>query len=455
MKKFVLAFFCALFFTSRASDLIVPNPYSVQFHKAYSLYPSVPKGILEAVAYTQSRFSHLSGPNESCIGIPKAIGVMGLIEDGKNYFRSNLYKVAALSGFPAERIKDDPEYNIVAYAAAFNELQQQKNIFSDVPADYKTILIELSELPLSTDLVNDFALNSHLYQVYWFLNKKEFSEAYGFPLYNTNIKHMFSANYEVLSSPLIKVSEITIISSLGQSYKGTNAATLASPDYGPALWNPTSCNYSSRNGVGITAVAIHDVEGSYAGCISWFKNCSASASAHYVLRSSDGQITQMVLESNKAWHIGSENPYTVGLEHEGYANSSAWYTNAMYNASAALVKDICADNGINPLRCYYGPGCSGSSGTCGLGACTKIKGHQMYPNQNHTDPGPYWNWDKYYKLINNTYSLITYTAGSGSFYDSGGPSGNYSDDERKVYLFTKNGATNVTLNFTSFNLENK
>lgn len=437
----------------RSNELLVADPYSQQFKKAYSLYPSVPKGILEAVAWTQSRFTHLVPQQESCIGYPKTYGVMGLVADGKNYFRNNLTSISQLSGFREEDMIKDPEINIIAYASAFSKLQQQENIFGNQLSAYRSIFIGLSELPVTNDLQNDFALNTHLYQIYWFLGQRDFQVEYSFPNYQIDMKELFGDNYEVLSAGSIRVSEKMITSGTGLNYKNSNASLLVSPDYASAIWNPTSCNYSSRNSTPITAVAIHDVEGSYAGCISWFKNCNANASAHYVLRSSDGQITQMILEADKAWHIGSENPYTVGLEHEGYNNNPVWYTNAMYVSSANLVRDICVDNSINPLRTYYGPGCSGSTSSCGLGACTKVKGHQMFPNQTHNDPGPYWNWDKYYKLINNTYSVVSYTNGSGNFYDSGGPSSNYVDDERRVYLFTKTGATNITLNFTQFDLE--
>ena len=48
----------------------------------------------------------------------------------------------------------------------------------------------------------------------------------------------------------------------------------------------------------------------------------------------DGQVTQMVCESDKAWHVGTENPYTIGLEHEGKADYEGWYTEAMYQASS-------------------------------------------------------------------------------------------------------------------------
>lgn len=456
MKKSLLFLFIFQFFIIRATDLVCPNPYSASFKKAYVLNPSIPKGVLEAIAFTQTRFKHLTQDQEpSCIGIPQAKTVMGLIEDGKNYFRNNLIKVSQLSGFRVDEINSNPELSILAYAKAFSQLQNQKSIYGTDLASYMPIFIELSELPLEQELQQNFALSSHLYQLYWFLNNKECQLAYNLPAYSLDLASIFGDNYSVLSSSYVTISEKEI-SGNGNSFKLNNNVTLAAaPDYPPAIWDPTSCNWSSRSGTPISAVTIHFVQGSYAGCISWFKNCSANASAHYVLRSSDGQVTQMVLESNKAWHVGSENPYTVGLEHEGYINNISWFTTAMYNSSGVLTRDICNDNGINKLRTYFGPGCTGTTPQCLQGSCVKVKGHQMYPSQSHTDPGPNWNWERYYKIINNTYSITaTYTNYTGVFYDSGGASANYGNDERKFWLFTKPGTTNITLSFTSFNLEN-
>ncbi|MBA2613470.1 MAG: N-acetylmuramoyl-L-alanine amidase [Bacteroidetes bacterium] len=456
MKKIFAAVISFTFFISNANDLLVENPFSRSFKKAYALNPSVPKGILEAISYTQTRFQHLDNTTEpSCIGYPRAYGVMGLILDGKNYFRNNLSRISQLSGFSEKEIISSPETSILAYAKAFGQLQTQQHQFSSDLSKYQTILIELSELPVTDDLQNNFALNAHLYQVYWFLSNSGFQDVYDFPDHKIDLQKIFGDNYSVLSSKSIIINSTSIKSESGQTFKLTSAASIMSPDYPSAIYTPAgSCNYSSRGGTQISAVTIHDVEGSYAGCISWFQNCAASVSAHYVVRSSDGQITQMVLESAKAWHVGSENPYTVGIEHEGYNNTASWYTNAMYTTSGALVKDICTDNAINPLRTFYGPGCNGTTQQCLQGSCVKVKGHQMFPNQTHNDPGQYWNWAKYYKIINNTYSITaTYTTATGTFYDSGGPTTNYGNDERKFWLFTKAGTTNITLSFTSFNLE--
>ena len=459
MKKIILllVIICP-FFTKASSELLVPNNYDLSFKKAYALNSTLPKGVLEAIAFTQTRFNHLDETTEpSCIGYPRAFGVMGLTDNGQNYFRNNLIYISQLSGYSVNDMKFDPEKNILAYAKAFSILQTQQAIFGNHLEDYKSIFILLSELPLTDDLQNDFALNAHLYQLYWFLSKGEFQDYYSFPDYQINLRSLFGSNYDVVSASSIQIAPTGISNSSGAQYRSSglgNSVTVASPDYAPALWNPTTCNYSSRSGTAITAIAIHDVEGSYAGCISWFKNCSANASAHYVVRSSDGQITQMVYETDKAWHIGSENPYTLGIEHEGYNNNASWYTTAMLTGSAGLVKDMCTSNNINPLRCYFGPGCSGTTQQCLQGTCVKIKGHQMFPNQTHNDPGPYWNWEKFYKLINNTPTITTITTNTGSFYDTGGSSANYNADERKLWLFQPTSNTPVTLNFTSFAVEN-
>lgn len=162
---------------------------------------------------------------------------------------------------------------------------------------------------------------------------------------------------------------------------------------------PTSCDYSgcyqfvsasssnysnySRGPSDISLIIIHTVQGSYSGCISWFQNSSASVSAHYVVRSSDGQVTQMVKEEDVAWHAGnwSYNLASVGIEHEGYVDApSTWYTTAMYTASAALSSDIASRNGISP-------------------STSTIIPHADVPGTTHTDPGSGWDWDYYLSLI--------------------------------------------------------
>ncbi len=163
----------------------------------------------------------------------------------------------------------------------------------------------------------------------------------------------------------------------------------AQPDYPGARWVPAySGNYTTANRPSshpIRYVIIHVTQGSYAGAISWFQNPRARVSAHYVLRSSDGEITQMVRHKDIAWHAGNwtYNTQSIGLEHEGWVNDPRWFTDAMYRASANLTRYICNQYGIPTTRTY-------------------IIGHVEVPGATHTDPGPHWNWDYYMSLINNT-----------------------------------------------------
>jgi hypothetical protein len=157
-------------------------------------------------------------------------------------------------------------------------------------------------------------------------------------------------------------------------------------DYGPALWAPADPgNYTVANRVSdfpINYVVIHTTQGSYSGTINWFQNPASNVSSHYVIRSSDGQITQMVREKDIAFHAGNwtYNTQSIGIEHEGFVDNPSWYTDSMYRASAALTRNICLKYGIPMTR-------------------SRIIGHFEVPSATHTDPGPNWNWTFYMQLV--------------------------------------------------------
>lgn len=425
---------------------------STFFSPAYQNHPEIPSGFLEAISYTHTRFYNISNEEPlSCSDIPIPYGIMGVYEDGKNYFFENGKLIESLTGISIYSQKNNVLLQIEAYAAACAVLMHSHGVSGEnTPELIYNLMWELSEIPKEGS-VNRFAFESTVYDVFKFLMDESNSATYGFPLYEMNLMDFFGkTNYSVLSSPRITIDSTGIKNHENTQYRTENLHK--SLNYAPALWNAApSCNYSSRNGTPITAITIHTVQGTYAGAISWGLNCNAQVSYHYVVRSSDGQITQMVLESNKAWHVGNENSYTIGIEHEGYVSNATWYTQALYQSSANLVKDITQSGyGINPKRTFDG---LGSTGTQLLGNCIRIKGHQHYANQSHTDPGIHWNWNKYYALINDTYSPTILTNPSGTLYDSGGPSGNYEADERMVWLIQAPQGNNITLQFTSFELE--
>ena len=469
MKHFLSFGFVLLFsFALNAGTAPIQNHYQTDFDDAYALYPNIPRGVLEAVSFTNTRFTHLTGEEvPSCTGMPQAFGVMGLIEDGQGWFRNNLNLIHVLSGFTIEEIKSSPSLCIDAYAVSINFLLANPKSFQNEKGEHAFVseeenlvnaLERLSSLPLISDQGSRFAMSSFTYSVLTFMCDESMAGTYGFPLHNYDLKTLYGENnFAILSSHSVSVSRDAVTGENGETFRvGEGNPNVQAADYGPALWNPAaSCNYSSRNSVAVSAVTIHTVQGTYAGCISWFQNCAASVSAHYVVRSSDGQITQMVLESLKGWHVGSENPYTIGIEHEGYVNNAAWYTVAMYTNSAALCADICADYSINPLRTGWWPWLATTYyNQSGIpGACTRVKGHMHYPNQSHSDPGVNWDWNYFYSLINPAPGATTYTTATGNFYDSGG-AGNYSDDERIIWTIAPTNATSVTVNFNWFNAEN-
>jgi hypothetical protein len=435
--------------------LLLASSLSAQtsFSSLYMKYPSVPKGFIEAYAFTHTRMQALTKEEAlSCSNIPQPFGILGLFDQGNHYFIENAKKISQIAGISLQAMKSSEEQQLAAFAQACDILVQNHldQGLSEGEIIYQ-LMVQLSEIPKS-NAGNLYAFESSVFSVYQFLQDEEMAAKYGFPQRNFDLRAVFGDdNYTVLSAPQIKLQPNLVQTQTGAIYNASMASTK-SADYGPALWNPApNCNYSSRNGTAISAVTIHTVQGSYSGAISWGLNCNAQVSYHYVVRSSDGQVTQMVLESNKAWHVGTANPYTIGIEHEGYVSNAAWYTNAMYQSSANLVKEITQSGyGINPLRTYDGT--SSSSGQV-LGDCLKIKGHQHYANQTHTDPGINWNWPKYYLLINNNYTPTVITNASGNLYDSGGSNGNYGNDERKVWVIQPSNGASVQLTFSAFNTQ--
>jgi PKD repeat protein len=423
--------------------------YAEDFDAAYTAYPNIPNGLLEGVAFAQTRIRHLAGNNAGCSGIPQVKGVMGLTENGQGYFNDNLNYISSLSGYTINDIKTKSGVNIMAYAAAYSKIMDRKSVATEDFQGHDQILKTLSEIPWSKNAASDFALSCFTYEVFQFMNNETYQLLFDLPNHEINLGAIYGAeNYGILSSETVFISDDEVIDDGLRKFKKMNR----SDEYGPAIWNAAPpCNYSSRAGVSISAVTVHTIQGSYAGAISWAQNCVSNVSYHYVARSSDGQITQMLLEEDKGWHVGSANPYTIGIEHEGYVDDPVWYTEAMYVGSANLVRDITESGyGINPLRTYKGPA---TAATLTLGACTKIKGHQHFPGASHTDPGINWDWEHYYQLINNDPETTVYTAPTGVLFDSGGAADNYDDDERFLYLIQPADAVSITLNIISFSLE--
>lgn len=437
MKRLFVLFSLSLIFPLCVlAQNVESQNYKSAFDAAYEACPTIPKGLLEAISFTNTHCHHLTDANYFNDGpeaMPRAYGLMGLVKDGKGYFRENLQLVSELSGVSETEILVSPDANVMAYAKAFECLAKKCKMAET--KDYLSVIQQFSELPIGEEK-DVYPMQSMLYSVCSFMNDEKHAEQYGFTKYDIDLKAVFAEHYDMLTAPGLSVQRES--------------------DYPAAIWDPApDCNYSERT-LDVSAVVIHYTEGSYAGCISWFKNCDAQVSAHYVIRSSDGQVTQMVREADKAWHARTANGYTIGIEHEAYGNIWSFFTDAMYQSSANLVRDICSRyESIDGHRTFYRD--TLDSGIClneglhdlgGENACVKIRGHQHYPDQSHTDPGPYWDWNYYYKLINEG-TPVTVLEGEEGRLDHQ----YYGDDERKIWVIRGPEGKIISLDFKSFDLE--
>ncbi|MFG2479779.1 N-acetylmuramoyl-L-alanine amidase [Streptomyces fagopyri] len=171
--------------------------------------------------------------------------------------------------------------------------------------------------------------------------------------------------------------------------------------------SPVGGQVSSRptNGIRIDTIVIHDLESTYEAGINILADPKSSVSTHYVMRSSDGAVTQMVPTKDIAFHAGnySTNLHSIGIEHEGYAAQGAtWYTEAQYEATADLVKYLADRYGI-PLDRQH------------------ILGHDNVAGPNsslvsgmHWDPGNGWDWDHFMRLLGHPISGLRETPTVGS-----------------------------------------
>jgi len=143
-------------------------------------------------------------------------------------------------------------------------------------------------------------------------------------------------------------------------------------------------------GLGIRYVVVHDTEELYDPTLAEFQNSHAYVSAHYVIRSQDGLVTQMVPTRDVAWHAGNwyVNTHSVGIENEGFAlDLSNWFTPRLYHSLARLTRYQVQQFGFPLDRAH-------------------VIGHDQVPSPTsagqagmHWDPGPFFNWAHFMALV--------------------------------------------------------
>jgi N-acetyl-anhydromuramyl-L-alanine amidase AmpD len=289
----------------------------------------------------------------------------------KDPARNTLARAATLVGQPASRLRTDVTQNVRGGAALLADEARRAGIQNATLTDWYPVVVRLSGGSGTSTLADD--------------------------IFDTLRTGAVDAHLRLAALPGIAVPTRRPAAAGQAECPADLGCTFVPAAYS---WNNTADandygNYDPANrpadGNHVRYIVIHDTEGSFDSTVQWFQNPLAYTSAHYVIRSSDGAVAQMVHTKDVAWHAGNwnVNSQSIGIEHEGVAvDGATWYTDAMYRSSAKLVRYL-ANRYHIPLDRQH------------------ILGHDDVPNDgnyanSHWDPGPFWDWDRYLSLLHGT-----------------------------------------------------
>ena len=335
------------------------------FEEASAKY-RVPRDVLAAVGYNESRFDNHGGEPSMSNGF----GIMHLADNPTN---RTLAEAGRLTGFSADRLCTDDAANILGAAAVLASRADRLGVARDADGDVTAWHPVIAAYPALAD-----GTTSRLYAQGAYLALRDGVTEQGVVIAAQAVPPQLSQTARIAAQSEVRTAPVPVLQAGGASI-ASSASSSPAPS---VIWSPAySGNYRKANRPTehpIKYVVVHTVQGSYASAISWFKSAAARVSAHYVIRSRDGQIAQCVADKDIAWHAGNSeyNRTSIGIEHEGYVSSASWYTEAMYRSSAALTASICDKYGIPKTR-------------------DRIIAHIDVPRATHTDPGRHWDWGRY------------------------------------------------------------
>ncbi|MEC3996941.1 N-acetylmuramoyl-L-alanine amidase [Actinacidiphila sp. DG2A-62] len=157
-----------------------------------------------------------------------------------------------------------------------------------------------------------------------------------------------------------------------------------------------------HGGLDIRYITLHTTDETYDGTLDLFRDPTYAAGAHYVVRSEDGHVTQMIPDQDIAWDSANRSFYqhSIGIEQEAWAtHGAAWFSEDLYRSTATLVKYLAAEYHI-PLDRAHILGHDNVPGGTESGVATQ-----------HWDPGPGWDWEHFFDLLG---APIHATAAQGS-----------------------------------------
>ncbi|MFJ9346869.1 N-acetylmuramoyl-L-alanine amidase [Streptomyces sp. NPDC101237] len=285
-----------------------------------------------------------------------------------------LRAAAELTGLPAERLRTDPAANIRGGAALL--ASYQKDVTGSVAAGPGNWYGAVARYSQAADRQGAAAFAGRVFAT--------IRKGVGRTTADGQRVRLAADGDVVPATAQLKALDLKSAADTATECPATVACTFV-----PAAASNGQVSNRPANGIRIDSIVIHDTETSYDTAVNLFQQPGGSA-AHYVMRSSDGAVTQMVPTKDLAFHAGnySTNMHSIGIEHEGYAaHGATWYTEAQYEATADLVKYLSERFGI-PLDREH------------------IVGHDNVAGPNsslvsgmHWDPGPAWDWNRLMSLL--------------------------------------------------------
>ena len=325
----------------------------------------VPAQLLQAIGHVETQWQMIQGEVEF-EGREAAFGVLALRGE-------QLARAAALAGVSVDDVKTDRRKHLRAGAALLSAYADELEIDRSDLGAWAPVVALLSDIP------DPDALASYIH-----------NDIY--PTLRAGVTER-----DLQGAPVARLDPADAFPDFADP---PNPTFGPGPDYAGSVWR-ASPNFSSRPAGDIGKVAmviIHSCEGAYSGCWGWLVNPQAGVSAHYVVKEDGSEISQLVKESNKAWHIGASykcslngnldcwrdgynaNSFTVGIEHAGFASQQSWNSN-LIDKSAKLVCDITQGHNIPRDNKH-------------------IVAHGKLQPYDRVDPGPNWPWTTYLSKVN-------------------------------------------------------
>lgn len=360
----------------------------------------VPADVLLAVAYNQSRWEHHAGKPSTSGGF----GVMHLTDvdlaafgdrrgDGRRPAPAGrpvdanlqtLRSAAKLLGLPPDTLKRDPLHNIRGGAALLAQAAREVN--GSLPRSDADWYAAVARYSGARDAVVALGFADAVYRTLREGASRMTNEGE-----RVTVKaRAITPNKEAAARLRLRQTPATAECPPDLPCNVVPAAYERNTPDDPSDYGNYDVANRDADGPRVRYIVVHNTEITYDTTIAAFQNPKSYVSSHYVLRSSDGLVTQMVANKDVAWTAGNWyiNAHSINLEHEGIAiEGAAWYSEQMYQASARLVRYLAARYGIPLDRAH-------------------ILGHDEVPgptpaNQTamHWDPGPFWDWARYMELI--------------------------------------------------------